>query len=243
MNCEEVREQLPDQALGTIPELKAAELRRHLRGCGACRAEAASLDQGVRMFSSAAHAVQPPLELKRRVLGALDEEWADAAPSVAPWRDRSSLLRVALAASVVVLVGLLTWALVAQTAASRNAEDASEYRDVLTILGGTEMRAAPLRSSLEGVEGSVVLYDSSVNQSWVGVFLRAPGYGRPIDLYLVGPGGEEIEFPFGIDEFDERGGGVAWLDTSRDISQFTQVRLVGKDGDLVASARVRPGGM
>ncbi len=242
MNCEAAREQLPDQALGTIPESKAAELRRHLRGCGACRTESALLDQGVRMFSSAAHAVEPPLELRRRVLGALEEEWAEAAPS-SPWKDRSSLLRLALAASVVVLVGLLTWALVAQTAASRNAEDASEYRDVLTILGGTDMRAAPLRSSTESVEGSVVLYDSSVNQSWVGVFLRAPGYGRPIDLYLVGPGGEEIEFPFPIEEYDERGRAVAWLDTSRDISKFTQVRLVGKDGHLVASAKVRPGGM
>lgn len=242
MNCDAAREQLPDQALGTIPEPNASELRRHLRGCGACRTESALLDQGVRMFSSAAHAVEPPVDLRRRVLGALEEEWAEAAPSDL-WRDRSSLLRVALAASVVVLVGLLTWALVAQTAASRNTEDASEYRDVLTILGGTDMRAAPLRSYVEAVEGSVVLYDSSVNQSWVGVFLRAPGYGRAIDLYLVGPGGEEIEFPFRIDEYDERGRAVAWLDTSRDISKFTQVRLVGEDGKVVASATVRPGGM
>ncbi len=105
------------------------------------------------------------------------------------------------------------------------------------------MRAAPLRSSMEGVEGSVVLYDSSHGQSWVGVFLRAPGYGRPIDLYLIGPGGEEIEFPFRIEEYDELGRAVAWLDTSRDISEFTQVRLVGDDGKVVASAIVRPGEM
>jgi hypothetical protein len=243
VNCKAAREQLPDQALGTIPEPEAAELRRHLRGCGACRTESALLDQGVRMFSSAAHAIEPPLDLRRRVLGALEEEWAEAAPPAGSWRDRPSLLRLTLAASVVALVGLLTWALVAQTAASRNAEDASEYRDVLTILGGTDMRASPLRSSIEGVEGSVILYDSSVNQSWVGVFLRAPGYGRPIDLYLVGPGGDEIEFPFRIDEYDERGRAVAWLDTSRDISEFTQVRLVGDDGKVVASAIVRPGVM
>ena len=66
MGCEEVRELLPDHALGTLDEVQATAVRRHLRGCGACRSDALALDRGVAMFASAAHEVEPPTELRER---------------------------------------------------------------------------------------------------------------------------------------------------------------------------------
>jgi len=77
MKCEDVLEQLPDCTLGTPPEIEAASLRRHLRGCAACRRDAATLDQDLVMFASAAHAAEPPAELKERVLSVLAHEWAE----------------------------------------------------------------------------------------------------------------------------------------------------------------------
>src|SRR2546427_6776369 len=81
MSCEEVREQLPDYSLGTLSDIEAAALRRHLRGCAGCRAEATKLDEGVALFASAAHAMEPPPELKSKVLGVLEEEWREAPPA------------------------------------------------------------------------------------------------------------------------------------------------------------------
>ena len=43
MKCEDLRQQLPDYTLGTISETETAAVRRHLRGCAACRAEADKL--------------------------------------------------------------------------------------------------------------------------------------------------------------------------------------------------------
>ena len=66
MSCEEVRAQLPDYTLGTLSETEAAAVRRHLRACSGCRLEARTLDEGVTMFAGAAHAMDPPPDLKAR---------------------------------------------------------------------------------------------------------------------------------------------------------------------------------
>src|SRR6266540_7158268 len=77
MSCEEVRAQLPDYALGTLPEMEAVAVRRHLRGCAGCRSEAATLDEGVALFASSAHEMEPPPELRDRIMTVLTEEWSD----------------------------------------------------------------------------------------------------------------------------------------------------------------------
>ena len=64
MSCEEVRAQLPDYTLGTLSETEVAGVRRHLRACTGCRSEARILDEGVAMFAGAAHAMDPPPDLK-----------------------------------------------------------------------------------------------------------------------------------------------------------------------------------
>src|SRR2546428_1104000 len=108
MRCEGILELLPDHALGTLSELEVAEVRRHLRGCGACRADALALDRGVAMFASAAHALEPPPELRERVMTVLQDEWAEERPA-APRRPRRLVRWLAVAAVVAALGGSFAW--------------------------------------------------------------------------------------------------------------------------------------
>src|SRR5690349_23896783 len=111
MTCDEVRELLPDHSLGTLSEVQDAAVRRHLRGCASCREEGRTLDEGIAMFASAAHAQQPPRELRDRVMKVLEDEWSEAPVHRRP-RFRFAASWQAMAAAVVVIAGLLAWGLV-----------------------------------------------------------------------------------------------------------------------------------
>jgi hypothetical protein len=235
MSCDEMIELLPDYALGTLPDPQALRVRRHLRGCGSCRAEAALLDEGMAMFASAAHAVDPAPELKRRVIGALEEEWLDRGSAVR--RRRWSLLRPvpALAAVLVLLVGALAWGTSSQVRANRLQRDASTYRQFLQALGGSDVRVAVLHPADEGaaLEGSAILYDSDVGQSWVLVMVRAPGREGPVGVAIASPNGRVIRLH--AIELDPDGDGATWLVSSANISRFGQVRLTSSTGETIAT--------
>ena len=80
MTCEEVRELLPEHLLSALDETTDMAVRRHLRGCAACREERMKLEEGVAALSHAVHEEDPPEELRARVLRALDEEWEEPGP-------------------------------------------------------------------------------------------------------------------------------------------------------------------
>lgn len=240
MRCEQALEALPDYTLGTLSETEAAAIRRHLRGCAACRGDAETLDQGLVMFASVAHEVQPPPELKDRVMAVLEEEQAErAAPPVRP---RPRVARwLATAAVAVALAGTLAWG-AAQTMSANDAhaalagyqQDAASYHAFLHALGGKDVRVATLRpSGTSVVTGTAVLYDSDIGQSWVLVLARAPGMTGKANVTLSAPDGRTIPmFPM---TFDERGDASSWLVTSANIGPFNAVRLTTPDGQLIAS--------
>src|SRR5437667_2517101 len=93
MKCEDVRLQLPDYTLGTPSDTGMVAVRRQLRGCSGCRSEAARLDEGVALFATAAHAVEPPAELQDRVLSVLAHEWDEAPAAMKPRRARAVMVR------------------------------------------------------------------------------------------------------------------------------------------------------
>jgi hypothetical protein len=254
MKCEEVRELLPDHALGTLDEVQEAALRRHLRGCGACRSDALALDRGVAMFASAAHELQPPPELRDRVMTVLGEEWSEA-PAAASGRSlRRFVPWLATAAVVIALAGVLAWASIAQsnlgrarqTAAAQskiaatNLEAARSYHDFLDALGGREVRVAELRpSGSTQIEGNAILYDSDQHQSWGLVLVTAPGYVGDINVTLLSTTGRTIKLPFPV-TIDSDGQGSGWIVTSADISTFQTVRLTAADGSLLAVGNTSP---
>jgi anti-sigma factor RsiW len=143
VSCDEVRQQLPDYVLGTLPETELAAIRRHLRGCAGCRSEASDLDEGVALFASAAHVAEPPPELQAQVMSVLAEEWNETQGEVRG-RLRPRLRWPAIATAAAVVAGILVWAVIAQIMAGSYRDDALAYRQVLDTLGGSEIRVAAL---------------------------------------------------------------------------------------------------
>jgi Putative zinc-finger len=239
VSCEEARQYLPDYALGTLSDTEDAGVRRHIRGCSACRSEAASLDQGVTLFARATHAAEPPADLRERVLSALGEEWAEEAPP--PSRRPQFSVRWQYAAAIlVVLAGVATWAGVAQYHANRFSVDAAAYRRFLGELGGKDIRAGALAPA-PGItmDGSVVMYDSDRAQSWVLVLARAPGSTEELTVQLENNRGNHITVPFPL-QFNQDGEGWTGMVTGVDISSYRHVVLTDSTGAQVAEATLPP---
>jgi hypothetical protein len=235
VSCDEVRQQLPDHVLGTLPEIELAAIRRHLRGCAGCRSEASDLDEGVALFASAAHVAEPPPELRPQVMAVLAEEWSET-EGEGRARRRLRLRWPAVATAAAVVAGILVWAVIAQVMASSYRDDALSYRHVLDTLGGTDIRVAALEPAPGSpVQGSALVYDSMIEQSWVGVLVRAPGYTGEIKVMISAPSGRSIElFPMEVED----GRGDTWLTTESDLTGFDTIRLTAPDGRLLASCRV-----
>lgn len=246
MRCEQVLDRLPDHTLGTLSDEDAAAVRSHLRGCAACRSDAEGLNQGLSMFASAAHEVEPPPELQERVLSVLADEWAESPQAIRP-RRRFAGAWLAVAACLALLGGALIWGAGAHRTVDQQAValaalrgDAKAYRDFLQTLGGKAVRVATLSPrGGSAVAGTAVLYDSDVGQSWVLVLARQPVASGKAFVTIASPdGGKPLRlFPI---QFDARGEGSTWLVTSADITRFDHVQLRGPDGTLLAEGTAAP---
>src|SRR5437588_7367040 len=238
MTCDTVREHLAEYVLGSLPGDVENDVRRHLRGCMSCRRELHALEEGVSTFARAAHQVDPPASLRDRVLATLEEERTDQPES---GRRPGRLLRVAVAAAMVALVGALAWTGVTAAGASHRADTyeatAQHYQQFLHALGGKDVRVGTLRRrGPEQVDGSVVMYDSDKGQSWILVLVRAPGQTGRANVTVLSPAGTRIELhPL---EFGASGEASTWLVTGSDISRFDRVRVSDRAGNVLASGRV-----
>ena len=229
MTCEQVREQLAEHLLGTLDETVDGEVRAHLRGCGSCRAELRAMADGVGTFAAAAHDVDPPGELRHRVLTALDEEWASAAPT----RIRSG--RRGRVAVIAALAAALAWGAVATVLALNYEEASDKYETFLAQLGGQNVRVGALRAQgSQDLQGSVVIYESKVGQSWALVLCRAPGWEGTVNVTMLA-GERRIDLrPI---ELGPGGEGSTWLVTSSNLASYDRVNLWDESG-LLASAEI-----
>ena len=236
--CDDVRPQLPDFVLGSLDGDVDLDVRRHLRGCAACRRELEALRDGLEVFGSALERPAPP-ELHDRVSDVLATEWAERptreerGPAIPrPWR-----VAVAASLALVVMAGLFGWWQLGR--AGDATAEANSYRTVLATLGGTGFRVGTLQpASDHPVEGSVVAYESSHDQSFVVVFVRSPeldGEGR-----LLVSRSDGTTWDPGLPlEFDGDGDAAVWWVTDRSISSMTGLRITAPDGSTLATAGLR----
>jgi len=234
VRCDEVRDQLAEHLLGTLPPSDDDRVRRHLRGCAGCRHEMAALAEGVSTFSRAAHQIEPPPELRDAVLAVLAEEWSETAPVRPLHRPASRLVRAAAAAAVVIALAV---AGVSTVRANRFEAAAGKYDALLGALGGENVRVGTLRpTGSNDVEGSAVLYDSKVGQSWALVLVRAPGFAGRATVTLTSESGRTITMhPL---EFAEGGEASSWLVTSSSLKAFRSVTIRDATGSVLATATV-----
>jgi len=238
VSCDEVRDQLAEHLLGTLDEPADVEVRRHLRGCSGCRKEMAALAEGVSTFARAAHELDPPEELKERVLSTLHGDWADGADGAAPTpAARRPVPWLAWAAVVVLLAGSASWGLWSHNRAARYEASATKYETLLTSLGGENVRVATLASQgSQQLEGSAVVYDSKVEQSWVLVLVRAPGLEGQATVTLATGDGRTISMhPM---EFSPGGEASSWLVTSSNLRPFQTVIVRDESGSTIARGSV-----
>jgi Putative zinc-finger len=238
VTCDEVRDQMADHLLGTLDEVTDAAVRSHLRACGACRRDMTAIAEGLETFSRAAHEVEPPPELRDRVLAAVAEEWSETAPASRPRRQVRTWVASAVAAAAV--VASLGWGMSQASVADRYERNATKYEAFLDTLGGKNVRVGVIEpTGHEQLTGSVVLYDSDVEQSWVLILVRAPGITGEAHVRLSSSTGRTIEMhPL---EFSDGGESSSWLVTSANLEPFDAVTITGPSGDVLATAAVRAG--
>jgi hypothetical protein len=237
MTCDDVRAQLPDLVLGSLEGRDELELRRHLRGCGACRRELVAIHEGLSVFASTLQRPAPP-ELHGRVMDVLSEEWSEVEGDARSRGLGPKGWRIALAASLTVAVVAAAFGLIQLGRARDATRDATSFRRVLATLGGTGFKVGPFEASSDRpVDGSVVAYESSKDQSFVLVFVRTPN--------LVGHGSLLVSRADGTTwnpgpiTFDGDGDAAVWWVTDRSIATMTGVTVTAPDGSPLASAALR----
>lgn len=105
--CEDMQERIADYVLGALDEREAEVVRSHLDRCEACQAYMRSLSEQSEALGALGEKIQDDMHTREdKVIAALDDVPAPAAgPSwVLPWTGR--LLRTAVAAVLVLSVGI-----------------------------------------------------------------------------------------------------------------------------------------
>jgi hypothetical protein len=166
----------------------------------------------------------------------LDDEWreGDATPPAVPLPRR---WRVAVAASLAAAFIAATFGAIQLDRARDEAIEAASYRTVLDTLGGTGFKVGSLEAAtMTPVEGSVVAYESSHDQSFVVVFVRTPGLtGRGSLLVSRSDGTTWDPGPI---EFDGDGDAAVWWVTDRSIDTMTGLTISAPDGSRLATAAI-----
>jgi predicted anti-sigma-YlaC factor YlaD len=234
MTCEEARGLLPEHVLGTLEGPDDLEVRRHLRGCASCRAEADGLGEGLVLFSRASHDRRPPAELRERVLTVLEEEWRDTP------QDRSSSTRwKKLAAVAALIAGLSVFSGVQTFRASEFQQGSTSYRNILDALGGKDFRVGNLVAGSKGINvtGNIILYDAHTNQSWGLLIVHAPGYSGTATATLTSNDGHIIRLkPMA---FDASGDASTYLVSTASLQSYASLTVYSSDGSVMATATIQ----
>jgi hypothetical protein len=193
----------------------------------------AALDDGLATFSLAAHDVEPPDSLQRRVLGVLEDEWSSEQPHHRPGRLAK---RLAWVATFLLLAGSVAWGLSSKWTAERYEGEAAQWKQFLEALGGEGVRVGTLRAvGAQSVEGNVVVYDSDEGRSWALVLVRAPGQRGRAGVTLSD---EDRKIWLPDLQFDEAGEAHTLFVTGSSLKPFETVTVTGSSGVVLATATV-----
>ena len=241
MTCDQVRELLPEQLLGSLDGPEELEVRRHLRGCAACREERGALEDGMAAFSHATHDLAPPPELRSRVLGTLVQEWAEPVVPVgdaerSSTRRRGRLLVAASIVAVLAIAGTGAWGSVQARRANAAVADASSYQNVLHFLGGKDFRVGTLIGVDDGeIYGRVLLYDGDPTQAWSSwaVVLVHKDSASDGTVALSAPDGRTLDLsPL---RATDGGNASSWLSSDKDLSPYNRLSISDSTGKVVAT--------
>jgi len=239
MSCAEVRDLLPDHLFSMVNELQDATIRRHLRGCAACRTELAALEEGLAVFTDAVTPANPSAELRARVLTTLEDEWRDVPERMAPRRPvprPPTMSWLVAAAAALVLVASVAWGVGQAHRADHATVGAASYQRLLSTLGGTDFRVGALTAvGGSDVTGSVLLYESKWGRSWAAIFVQTEYATGAMSATLTGPDGTTLRFrPI----WSKGGEGDGWLVTDANLATLNRVTVRDAAGTVLATGTI-----
>jgi anti-sigma-K factor RskA len=183
MTHEELRDLIPAYALDALEPEAARAVEAHLPGCDECREELSSLQAVAAELAVGIAPVEPPAELRERVLAGVRPRFPVIEPSRL-WR-----VGLAAAAALILILGGVTLVQVQRirtltaTMGTLSSRLAAQER-VLAVLGSPTSRTAALHGSVQANVRFV--YDRAAGQGALVVTdLRDPGAGFVYQVWLV----------------------------------------------------------
>jgi hypothetical protein len=221
LDCADVRDLLPELALGSLDGATRADVLAHINRCSSCRAEARALADVVDGLSALAPEVEPPSGFADGVLDAMRaEQVRPVAPAATPRRWRTRHLLAAAVVAALVGVG-------ASVAVVATRHEPS--RDV--ALNARTMRVAPMLDTTNQTLGRA--YVSNGADPWV-----------LVDVSYMLDGGDHYRL-VGADAsgwIDDIGplrslqGNWVWAGRVDRVGSFTELRIVDGNGTVVCRA-------
>jgi anti-sigma-K factor RskA len=157
---EAYREDLAAYALGALDEREAAELEAHLAECEACRIELRWLEPAVDLLPRSVEQLEPPADLRKRLMATVRAEARDASPAgteAGVRRRRAWGTMIWRPATAVAAAGLL----VAGGVAGYLVHQPSDSSSVVAARGVSSAPGSPA-GTLERSDGSAILTMSNL---------------------------------------------------------------------------------
>ena len=256
MNCTAVRDRLTERALGAVPADDAPALDRHLAWCAACRKEAGELDRAATTFAFALAPADPPADLEDRVVANIQDVAAKRLPQGA----RRGRLAVALAVAGMIAVSGLGWGAVMAGKAARF-EDLSNVQKQKTkdaielfqqqVLERAEFNdpgnhvyvgtlASDTRDATAGGSALTLASPSTPDIAIVminGFDAALSKDALPFRVFLMADRGKTLRVGT-IKALDSGGGAILSKQFELDLSRYTGVEVLDKDGNVVLHGTV-----
>lgn len=254
MTCLDVRELLPELAVGVLSADQRTGVERHLQWCAGCRKEAADLGQAAATFGFALAPAPVPQGLGERVVSRVRR--AAGAPGTA----RRARTAAASIVAAMVAVASLGWGAVMAGRADRFEERAAQaersqaealerFQRVLANVipaeavsaGDTHLgQLSPVATGAGGGFALQLVSPTILDFSMVIVNGLDPAETDPLPyrVRLVNADGQELRAGR-IEELDADGRAEVFHQFKRaDLTGFTSVVIVDADGDVVLSGTV-----
>jgi hypothetical protein len=258
VSCQQVRDLLPELAIGVLPGQDRERLERHLASCAGCRKEAVDLEQAAATLALALPPAQVPAGLAGRVVSRVRR--ATGAPGTGR-RARSTVAALVAAALVVASLG---WGVVMAGRADRFADRAERaerqqaaalvrfQRVLARVIPGEDLspnetylgRLSPAASATGG--GAVLQLVSPTLLDFVIVIVNgldpAQTERLPYRVQLVNSAGDRLRAGR-ITELDADGGAEVFHQfRTRPLDGYTTVNVVDTRGEIVLSGTVERAG-
>jgi putative zinc finger protein len=252
VTCLEVRDLLPEMAIGVLAADDREQLERHLSWCAGCRKEAADLGQAAATLAFTLAPAPVPQGLSDRVVARVRRA------AGAPGTRRRARTAVASLIAALIAVASLGWGAVMAGRADRFADRAAQAERAqqaaierfLTVyanvvpgqdLPSNEMHLGQLTPVAAGTGGGFALQLVSPKiLDFVMVIVNGinDASGLPLRVRLVNARGEELRAGR-INELDADGGAEVFQQfRTRDLAGYTTVNVVDSQGALVLTGTI-----